>query len=149
MSKPTLEELGPPDFEAAGLRVWIWGREFENATDYWDGNWLRVIARCGSPGAEVWAEGVILHLSELQGWLDQLKELNHTLNGSAELSCIEPYLSARIDLTDGRGKLVVSITPDPLEKNREFAFPVDQSHVRELALQLERVLERFPIRGTP
>jgi hypothetical protein len=149
MSKPTLKELGPPDFEVAGLRIWIRGRELENATDYWDGNWLRVTARCGSAGAEVWAEGPILHLAELQGWLAQLKELERTLNGCAELSCMEPNLSARLELTDGRGELVVNITPDHLAEKHGFTFAIDQSYLQELASALERVLERLPIRGKP
>ncbi|MFO0839358.1 MAG: hypothetical protein U1D55_12645 [Phycisphaerae bacterium] len=41
---------GLPDFEIAGFRVCVFGRQFEQAQDYWDGNWLlctRAVQRGG------------------------------------------------------------------------------------------------------
>ncbi len=147
MKRHNPEEPGPPDFAVAGLQVWIWGRQFEDAQDYWDGNWLNVLAHCGSAGADVWASGAILHLSELRHWLDELYQLNEKLSGSAELSCMEPNLRAKLELKDGRGELVVRITPDHMTEKHEFAFAVDQSYLRQLTSALERVFQRFPIQG--
>src|SRR5882724_344446 len=36
------EQLGTPDIKLSGLQIWVHGRQFPNATDYWDGNWLRI-----------------------------------------------------------------------------------------------------------
>jgi len=40
-------KLGMPDLKLEGLQIWIHGRQFPDAADYWDGNWLRVTAHCG------------------------------------------------------------------------------------------------------
>lgn len=149
MKKYSPDKLGPADISIAGLRVWVFGRESENEQDYWDGNWLRVEVLCRSEAAESHVSGSILHLSEVREWLDELNKLSAEPNGEARLSCMEPYLSARLELTSGRGALAVSITPDVLTEKREFAFAIDQSYLPELTSQLARVLRRFPIRGTP
>jgi hypothetical protein len=39
MNPGELERLGEPDLVIAGLRVWVHGRQFPQAVDYWDGNW--------------------------------------------------------------------------------------------------------------
>jgi hypothetical protein len=147
MKRYNPKELGPPDFAVAGLQVWIRNREFAEAQDYWDGNWLNVVAHCGSAGADVWASGPVLHLSEVRHWLGELNKLDETLTGKASLCCMEPDLSAEFRLKDGRGELLVFITPDHLAEKHEFRFQVDQSYLRELTSMLERVLERYPIRG--
>src|SRR5256885_6731459 len=38
------EQLGTPDIKLGGLQVWVHGRQFPDAIDYWDGNWLRITA---------------------------------------------------------------------------------------------------------
>lgn len=145
-SPPTPD--GPPTFKLAGFSVWVLGREFESAEDYLDGNWLRVLAHCGAPGADVRASGAILHLSEIQKWLDALVPLHATLNGSAELACIEPYLHAKVELKDGRGTFALEITPDHLTQEHKFRFEVDQSYLPELIADLERLLMEYPLRGS-
>ncbi len=149
MSTEDHEHYGPPAFKIAGFCVWVFGREFDAAEDYWDGNWLRVVAQCGAEGALVRASGAVLHLSEVQRWLEQLRPLHASLTGGAELACIEPYLNAKVDLKDGRGTLVVDITPDHLTQQHKFEFQVDQSYLPELISALERLLREYPVRGKP
>ncbi len=139
----------PPDFKIAGFCVWVFGRQRSALEDYWDGNWLRVLAQCGAEGALVRASGAILHLSELQRWLEELKPLHARPTGGAELACIEPYLNAKIHLEDGRGTLVVNITPEHLTQQHQFVFEVDQSCLPELISGLERLLKEYPVRGKP
>ena len=57
-------KLGDPDIKIAALKIWVHGRQFEDAQDYWDGNWLRVTAHCGADGGSALAHGSILHLGE-------------------------------------------------------------------------------------
>ncbi len=147
MSNEDHDQHGPPDFEIAGLRVWIFGREHEERENYWDGNWLRVMVQCAADGALVRASGAILHVPELASWLEQLREVYASLSGVAELDCIEPYLNAKIDLKDGRGSMVVEITPDHLRQQHRFDFEVDQSYLPALISSLERVRRKYPIRG--
>jgi hypothetical protein len=149
MSTENHEQHGPPDFKIAGFCVWVFGREFEAAQDYWDGNWLRVLAHCGAQGAVVRASGAILHLSELLEWRDELANLHSSLTGSAQLACTEPNLDASIDLRDGRGTLAVNITPDHMTQQHRFQFDLDQSYLPGLISALERLLQNYPIRGQP
>jgi len=123
MSTEDHEQHAPPHFKIAGFSVWMFARQFDAAEDYWDGNWLRVLAQCGAEGALVRASGAILHLSELQRWLEELKPLHAGLTGSAELTCIEPNFNAKIELKDGRGTLVVDITPDHLSQAAPVRIP--------------------------
>jgi hypothetical protein len=147
LNMATDEDMRPPDIKIAGFCIWVFGRQFDESQHFWDGNWVRVLAHCSAEGAEVRASGSILHLSELRRWLKQSTELHRNLTGIAELDCIEPNLNAKIDLKDGRGQLVVHITPDHLMQQHRFTFEIDQSYLPELTGALEKVLREFPVRG--
>src|SRR5256885_7728040 len=90
------EQLGTPEIKLAGLQIWVHGRQYPNATDYWDGNWLRITAHCGTHGADVWTTGAILNLPAVVSWLAELEHLNHSLTGSARLVPLEPELSGKL-----------------------------------------------------
>ena len=123
------DELGPPDLEIAGFQVWIWNRRYQTR---------------GTTGTPI---GPILHLADLRHWLDELNSLIETLSGTATLPCIEPNLSAALELRDGRGVLTVHITPDDLMQKNEFRFEVDQSYLPTLTSMLHRMFERYPVQG--
>jgi hypothetical protein len=48
----------------AGFQLWIHGRQFPNAQDYWDGNWRNVTVNCGASGASVWTSGAFVMVSD-------------------------------------------------------------------------------------
>ena len=81
-----------PDLSIGPFRLWVLGREFPDAQDIWDGNWLNVIADCELNRARVEIEGPYLHLSELETWRDELEEIDRTLSGTASVGHIEPNL---------------------------------------------------------
>jgi hypothetical protein len=81
-----------PDLSIGPFRLWVLGREFPDAQDFWDGNWLNVIADCELNRARVEIEGPYLHLSELETWRDELEEIDRTLSGTASVGHIEPNL---------------------------------------------------------
>lgn len=148
VKRNALENIGEPDITFSGFKVWILGRQFPGTSDYWDGNWLTVIACCESPGAQVWTDGPIIHLSEIESWIRSLKELNNTLQGDAELTCMEPELGAKVTLDKlGHGSLVVYITPDHINEHHEFTFEVDQSFLPGVIRNLESILNKYPIKG--
>ena len=142
-------KLGPPDFKMGAFCIWIWGRQFEESDDYWDGNWLRVLAHCGALGSSVWAEGAILRLSELKGWQSGLEALLKSASGTASLECIEPNLHATVSLgSRGSGTLTIKITPDHMTQAHKFTLEIDQTFLPEAVNALRKILERYPIRGT-
>jgi hypothetical protein len=140
-----------PDVSFGGFSLWVYGREFPECDDYWDGNWLRVKARMAASGARVEAEGPIVRIPELIGFAAGLDEMNRTLNGEARLDCLEPNLSLRLHI-DRQGHVggQLSITPDQLDQSHTFILSgLDQTHLGLLLRSCEVILERFPIRGFP
>lgn len=47
------EDFGEPSLSIAGFQLWVHGRQFPEATDFYDGNWLRVTAHCKASAASV------------------------------------------------------------------------------------------------
>ena len=150
MSHPSPEQLGPPAVRLAALRLWIHGRQFPEAQDQWDGNWLDVTVHCGHAGASVWATGAILETSDLVRFRDELKKLYQTLSGEAVLESHEPNVRVRVAASDGAGHLAVraEITPDNLAQGHWFEFEIDQSYLPTTVAQLESALTEFPVKGT-
>ena len=141
-------KLGTPDLKLEGLQIWVDRRQFPDAADYWDGNWLRVTAHCGRSGASVFATGSIIHLSELDQWLVESEGLLKNLSGEAKLACMEPALSVTLKAGSlGYIAMEVSITPDHISQRHWFQFEIDQSYLPPLVKQCQAILEAYPIKG--
>ncbi len=137
-----------PDLCIEGFEIWIFGRQFPESDDYWDGNWLDVAARCTGESAVVKARGSILHLSELDKWLHECKQVHASLSGMAHLSCMEPNIDVKITMDKrGRCELVVCLTPDHLSQEHSFIFELDQSYLPSLIQSLEAILHSYPLKG--
>ena len=149
MSHPSPEQLGPPAVRLAAFQLWIHGRQFPEAQDQWDGNWLNVIVHCGQSGASVWATGAILDSIGLVRFRDELKRLHQTLSGEAVLQSHEPNVRVRVAASDGAGHLAVraEIAPDHLAQGHWFEFEIDQSYLPTTVAQLESALTEFPVKG--
>lgn len=148
MSKKIIKQR-KPDIKIDGFSIWIIRREFPSSSDSWDVNWLDVFARCKTENSEVWAEGSIIHASELLCWLSEIKELNEKLSGTASLECIEPNLHAEVKMqSKGRAVLTVNITPDHLLEKHEFIFEIDQSYFALLISDVENVMNKYEVKGT-
>jgi hypothetical protein len=136
------------DIRLANLLIWIHGYQFPEASDYWDGNWLRATARCSSSGAEVEVSGSFLHLPELLGWMKDCKSLYETLQGSANLGGIEPELQVALQaIRSGKIQMSVNITPDVLTQSHSFKFEIDQSYLPGFLNNCENILQKFPLRA--
>lgn len=116
MSHPSPEQLGPPSVSLKAFQLWVHSRQFPEAQDQWDGNWLNVTVHCGQSGASVWASGAILDSIGLVRFRDELKRLHQTLSGEAVLESHEPKIRVRVAASDRAGHLAVrtEITPDHL-----------------------------------
>jgi hypothetical protein len=142
-----LATLGSPDLEIAGMRLWVHGRQFPRATDYWDGNWLRVTAYCVYPDAMVRTHGSIVHLGELVGLLRGCERVHRTLKGEASLECIEPNLNVSLKIQwNGTIDVHIEITPDHMTERHTFDDSLDQSHLPSIIGQCGAILEAYPVR---
>lgn len=144
------ENFGKPDIKIAGLQIWIHEREFPNSNDFWDGNWLRATVHCSADGAEVWVSGSILHLSEIDSWLQGLEKMSVDLSGKANLECMEPGLNVEMKMESlGQILMKVETTPDNLKQYHSFEFDIDQSYLLILTENLKNVLCKHQIKGKP
>ena len=139
--------LEKPDIKISGLEIWVHRRQFPDCNDYWDGNWINITAKCEAKNSCVWVSGSIIHLPELKNLLETTEKLYQTLKGKAELSCMEPELSMRIDANNlGRMEMTVNITPDHLMQSHEYIFEIDQSYLPTLISECKKVLQLFEIK---
>jgi hypothetical protein len=148
MSHRSPEQLGPPSVRLKAFQLWVHGRQFPEARNQWDGNWLNVTVHCGQSGASVWCTGAILDSIGLVRFRDELERLHHTLSGEAVLESQEPNVRVRVASSDGAGHLHVraEITPDHPAQGHWFEFEIDQSYLAATVEQLESVLLKFPVK---
>jgi hypothetical protein len=137
-----------PDLKLGGFSLWVLGRQFPDANDFWDGNWLNVQARVQAPGASVEARGAIVHASEVAKFVEELEPLHTNLVGEAALRCIEPNLQIVIR-GDALGHMAVKvmITPDHMTQSHEFRFDLDQTYLGPLLDGCRNVLSNWPVRA--
>lgn len=141
--------LGEPNLKVAGFQLWVHGREFPGAEDYYDGNWLRVTAHCGASGASVWAQGAILMVTDIAGFGSGCAAMLGGERKSADLAPFEPELKLSLEVADcvGHIRAQVEITPDHLLQAHRFEFEVDQSYLPAIIKQCSKIVQAYPIRG--
>ena len=147
----SVAQLGPPDMHIAGFQLWVHRREFPELHDYDDGNWLEVTAHMAAAGASVWATGSILMTTDVERWRSECQQLYERLAGTAELYPPEPNLYLKLQAVNraGRLELRVAITPDHMSQEHVFKIELDQSYLPAVLEQCERLLQAWPVRGTP
>jgi hypothetical protein len=138
-----------PAIELGDFQLIVHRRQFADAQDRWDGNWLCVTAQCAQAGAIVTAGGPIVEAGDLVRFRDQLLAIAHVGTGQAELRGAEPNLAVGVTARDGSGQLHVRVelTPEAHCQGHWFAFTVDPSYAAETVRQLDAVLALFPVRG--
>lgn len=147
--KLTPTDLGEPDLNVAGFQLWVHGRQFPEAEDYYDGNWLRVTAHCGASGASVWAQGAILMVTDIAGFGVGCAAMLDGELKSAALDPFEPELKLLLEASDSAGHIraQVGITPDHMLQSHRFEFEVDQSYLPGIIKQCSEIVQEYPIRG--
>jgi hypothetical protein len=142
------DAYGPPAIQLEGFRVWVHGYQFPESTDAWDGNWLRVTARCAGSGSSVVVSGAILETVSFLRFGRELTELHRQLQGVATLESHEPELrvEARASGSIGHIEVQIEITPDHMSQSHRFLLSVDQSYLPAVRSGCEQVLDQFPVR---
>lgn len=149
MVQPARAPAQAPAIELGDFQLVVHRRQFPDAVDLWDGNWLHVTAQCAQDGAIVAAGGPILDAADLQRFRHELAALQQTGSGQAELIGAEPHIVVRVAAADGLGQLRVRVelTPDPQSQGHWFAYAIDPSYLAEAVRQLDAVPALFPVRG--
>jgi hypothetical protein len=135
------------DIKCGILSIWILQRQFPDATDNWDGNWLNIIVHCSNLGASVTVSGSILRLEEIKEWSQAIEVMDRELKGTAQLLTIEPNLAITLECNQ-RGQITAKcqITPDQLTQTHEFIFEIDQSYLKGIVSQCRKVLQTYELR---
>jgi hypothetical protein len=129
-----LNQLGEPDLDLAGLKLWVHGYQYGEADDFWDGNWLNAIAICSENGASVLVQGAFIRTTEIDDWGRAIEKLGTNLKGEARLECMEQELSVTLKAKAlGAVEMEVQITADQLTQEHKFTFYVDQSYLAPLS----------------
>lgn len=135
-----------PDLTFCGLSLWVEGREFPDASDYWDGNWLVIRAEMRAPGARVECVGPILMASDLECFRDGVAEMVTALAGEATLKGLEPGINLTLRMgSRGHVEGAVDITPDHLNQQHRFNVEADQSYLPALVLSCDAILGKLPV----
>ena len=87
-----------PDLRFCGFSLWVHRRQFPNASDYWDGNWLVVSAKMEASGAYVECAGPMLMTADVERFRDGLAAMVSTLTGEAVLNGLEPSINVSLKM---------------------------------------------------
>ena len=139
---------GEPDLKIGWLSIWTLSREFADAVDYYDANWINIHVHIEAPGSRIDIQGPWIRNVEILSFRDELAVLNLRLEGVAHLRCLEPYIDAKITSRSlGHLDVVVDATPDPMTQTHRFTFDLDQSYLPPLIAQCDQILRDFPVKG--
>jgi hypothetical protein len=138
----------PPDLKILGFELWVHGRQFPDALDAWDGNWLRITAEVEAPGARVTVTGAVLDTVSFSVFSEALRRLQSTMFGDATLESHEPNIKVVVSAADRIGHLaiVIEITPDHLTQQHRIEFEADQTFLGPMIKQSDAILSRLPVR---
>jgi hypothetical protein len=145
----SVHDLGEPALRVAGLQIWIHGREFPEAADERDANWLNVTAHCGAHGSAVWAQGTMLEITDLEGFAGACEALLRGEAAAAVLDPFEPNLHVTIEASDryGRFRARVDLTPDHLAQAHSVQFDIDQSYLPSIVEACNRIVREYRTAG--
>ncbi len=126
------------------------GRSNPGATDYWDGNWLKVDVdvRTGAFGGMYVAD---LRVEEFENFRAQIDTLYRSLKGEAVLSSMEGWVSVRLAADRlGHLKAECEVRDVPGMGSRLlFTLDLDQSFIPTIVAALNGVMRTYPLVGHP
>jgi len=126
------------------------GRAIPDATDYWDGNWLKVEVevRTGAFRGKYVAD---LRVEEFETFRTQLDALYRSLKGEAALNSMEGWVSVRL-AADRLGHLNAECEVRDLPGTGSrllFTLDLDQSFIPAIVAALDDVMRTYPSVGHP
>jgi hypothetical protein len=141
------------------FRIEALRREFSDATDFYDRNWLIVRFSAKDAVSKVGVCGPYLLTSELRSLLDGARDLTAGRISQFTLPTIEPILRLSSEKRDGSEDFVASVTihsemcppggPGSSRSIHKYEFGIDRADLQALQRQLEAVLDAYPVIGQP
>ena len=118
--------------------------------DYFERNWLTALVevRAGDFQASIRCQFQAEDFVHLRGSLQDLLDWK---DSSADFSTLEGWLAA-VFMMDERGRitLIGDLIDRPMDGNRlHFQLALDQSFLPSILSDLARVIEKYPVIGTP
>jgi len=123
-------------------------RTYPDASDYWDGNWLSTKVSVRSRGLS----GTVAsntRAEEYREFLGALVLLYETLEGSAEFSTMEEWLTMKV-YGDALGHIAVDVElrdTSVIGNQLCCCLEMDQSYLKSAIASLQELVEKFPIKG--
>uniref|UniRef100_UPI0037BE5CD3 WapI family immunity protein n=1 Tax=Ideonella sp. TaxID=1929293 RepID=UPI0037BE5CD3 len=84
---------------------------------------------------------------DIYGLLHETETLYQSLEGRAELRCIEPTLGVELSAqTCGHIQVKISITPDHINESHSYTDGFDQTYLPPIITGCKAILSKFPLR---
>jgi hypothetical protein len=134
--------------DAEYLEVWVVSRS--DAADYWDGNWVTCDVRLSAGGFRG-RFSANFRTNELEVFADEVRTLQHDLKSTARFDTMEEQLRLVLE-GDGRGH--IACTGEARDEAGtgnilKFELNVDQTQLFGTMTQLDELVSRYPVRGSP
>ena len=132
------------------LAITLLGRSHPAASDYWDGNWVRVVVEINAGGFRGKVDGDV-RADELEAFRRDVALLDESLSGVAHFTTMEEWLSI-IATGDGHGHVELSceVRDQPgIGNTLAFRLALDQTYLRPLVTQLTHATLAFHVIGRP
>jgi len=140
---------GAPALEAAGLRMWVHGRQSPSAHDPDEGNRLSATIHCESDAVSVKSEDAIIRSSDIAQWRKGCRSLVNGKSALARLSLKKGVFEVVLQTTEDheRFHLHVAVVPGEGAKAQSFEFDLFRHELEEMVRQCDALLETYPVRG--
>jgi hypothetical protein len=130
------------------LEVWVLSRS--DAADYWDGNWLGCDVRISIGGFRA-RFPANFRTNEVESFAEEVRGLHERLSGSARFESMEGQLRLLLE-GDGRGH--IRCQGDARDEAGtgnllKFELELDQTELFGTMVELNELLNRYPVRGSP
>lgn len=136
--------------EQEQTKITIVKRSYSASVDFWDANWLDTEITIKIPGYSAHFDAQ-LRTDEFRDFYKQLKNMNDKRKGKAELTSMEGVIEVQCR-TNLLGQIAWQAkTQYPVGTGAvlTFEFASDQSYLPLLLRELENLLARYPVVGTP
>ena len=142
--------------DIGSLSISVYGYQYPNMQDYWDGNWLVIDAVDTQSDQQVGLYSQpCLRVPELADFVQALKILARQPKGHVRLETLEPYLACEVARSGTSNPVSVNVrlkVKDPKKvkgprKLHWFSCVCDVSEIGGWVKQIDVVLQAFPQKG--
>ncbi len=138
------------------FRVDVLSYEYPEATEFYDQNWLNVQIRAQDQASRAGVKGAYLLTFELRDLADGARQLLAERTSEYTLTTVEPILNLSLQKCDELGHYRAEIRlQTEFDRHRssqsihEYRFVIDQTDLRIMEAQIQKLLQVYPVLGRP